>query len=422
MKLLEAKGERGKQRLERLLRSLDGRGTAALARVTPRAERIVRDVRKYGDEALLRYRRKFDAAGAEAPMRVPVEKCHRAWEEISPALRQALKMAAANIRGFAERQMPLEWDLPPAAGVMTGQRVKPLDTVGCYVPGGRHPLPSSLLMTLIPAQVAGVPRIVVVSPSVATETLAAAAMLGVEHFLHIGGAHAVAALAYGTETIERVDKIVGPGNLYVTAAKKLVAFDCGIDMLAGPTEIVVASETGDAEDIALDLIAQAEHDAETLAVLVTTRSTLAKRVLQEVKRGSRRNAVAQEALARHGYVIVTDTMSEASIVVNRLAAEHLTVDSQADLSWVRHAGSVFVGRWSAQPLGDYISGPNHTLPTGGLARMRGGLSVLDFLRVMTVQHYTGEGVRALGPAAAMLAEAEGLMGHAASIRARMEDA
>lgn len=422
MKLLEAKGQQGQQRVERLLRALDGRGAAALDEVMPQVERIVRDVRSQGDRALLRYRQKFDAAGAKAPIRMPVECMQRAWGEISPELRYALKLAAENLRLFAQRQMPLEWDLRPAAGVTTGQRVKPLHAVGCYVPGGRHPLPSSLLMSAIPAQVAGVPRIVVVSPSTAPEMLAAAAMLGIEHFFHVGGAHAVAALAYGTETIERVDKIVGPGNLYVTAAKKLVVFDCSIDMLAGPTEIVVASESGNAVDIALDLIAQAEHDAETLAVLVTTQRTLARQVLKEVERRSRENAVARKALIRNGYVIVTDTIENARAIVNRLAAEHLTVDSEADLSWVRHAGSVFVGRWSAQPLGDYISGPNHTLPTGGVARVRGGLSVFDFVRLTTVQTYTAEGVRTLGPAAATLAEAEGLIGHAASIRARMEHA
>jgi histidinol dehydrogenase len=422
MKLLEMRGARGKQRVERLLQSFDGRGAAAIAGVMPLVERIVWDVRKNGDRALLRYRRKFDSADGHEPMRVPVESLHRAWEEISPTLRHALKVAARNIRGFAERQMPSDWDLQAAGGVTTGQRVKPLDAVGCYVPGGRHPLPSSLLMTVIPAQVAGVRRIVVMSPRLAPEILAAAAMLGVEHFFHVGGAHGIAALAYSTESIERVDKIAGPGNLYVTAAKKLVAFDCGIDMLAGPTEIVVASENGDAGSIALDLIAQAEHDIETLAVLVTTQEKLARQVLQEVKRRSRENTVARQALTRHGYVIVADTIEYARIIVNRIAAEHLTVDSEADLSWVRHAGSVFVGGWSAQALGDYISGPNHTLPTGGLARVRGGLSVLDFVRLTTVQHYTAEGVRALGPAAATLAEAEGLMGHAASVRARIDHA
>ena len=419
MKLLEESGRSGQGRVERLLVSLEGRGAASLDRVMPQVERIVKRVRKGGDEALLGYRAKFDATAANVPLRVPVEHMQQAWQEISPELQAALRVAEKNIRAFAERQMPQQWDMEWSAGVKTGQRVRALDAVGCYVPGGRHPLPSSLLMTVIPAQVAGVQRIVVASPHPARETLAAAALLGVEHFFHMGGAHAIAALAYGTQSIERVDKIVGPGNLYVTAAKKAVAFDCGIDMLAGPTEIVVASESGDAAWIAADLVAQAEHDTETLAVLVTTQKRLAKQVLGEVKRQSSANSVARRALERNGYVIVADTIERVHAITNRLAAEHLTVDSEADLGWVRHAGSVFVGRWSAQPLGDYISGPNHTLPTGGLARVRGGLSVMDCVRLMTVQSYTAEGVRSLGPAAAALAEAEGLSGHAAAIRARL---
>jgi histidinol dehydrogenase len=424
MKLLEESGRSGQRRVERLLVSLEGRGAASLDRVMPQVERIVSRVRKGGDEALLRYRAKFDATDTDVPLRVPVERMQRAWEEISPELQAALRAAEKNIRAFAERQMPQQWDIESEAGewpsgAKTGQRVRALDAVGCYVPGGRHPLPSSLLMTVIPAQVAGVRRIAVASPSPARETLAAAGLLGVEHFFHMGGAHAIAALAYGTQTIGRVDKIVGPGNLYVTAAKKTVAFDCGIDMLAGPTEIVVASETGDPAWIAADLVAQAEHDVETLAVLVTTRKKLAKQVLREVKRQSGGNSVARQALERNGYVIVADTIESMHAIVNRLAAEHLTVDSESDLGWVRHAGSVFLGRWSAQPLGDYISGPNHTLPTGGLARVRGGLSVMDFVRLMTVQSYTDEGVRSLGPAAAALAEAEGLTGHAAAIRTRL---
>jgi histidinol dehydrogenase len=419
MKLLEESGRSGQRRVERLLVSLEGRGAASLDSVMPQVERIVKRVRKGGDEALLRYRAKFDATAVDVPLRVPVERMRRAWQEISPELQIALRAAEKNIRAFAERQMPQHWEMEWAAGVKTGQRVSALDAVGCYVPGGRHPLPSSLLMTVIPAQVAGVRRIAVVSPSLASETLAAAALLGVEHFFHMGGAHAVAALAYGTQTVGRVDKIVGPGNLYVTAAKKTVAFDCGIDMLAGPTEIVVASESGDPAWIAADLVAQAEHDTETLAVLVTTQKRLAKQVLREVKRQSSVNSVARQALERNGYVIVADTIESAHAIVNRIAAEHLTVDGESDLGWVRHAGSVFVGRWSAQPLGDYISGPNHTLPTGGLARVRGGLSVVDFVRLMTVQSYTAEGVRSLGPAAAVLAEAEGLAGHAAAIHARI---
>ncbi|MFP5249257.1 MAG: histidinol dehydrogenase, partial [Acidobacteriota bacterium] len=340
-------------------------------------------------------------------------------QALSPALRGALPTAAEQIRSFARLQMPKSWTASPTAGLTTSQLVRPLDAVGCYVPSGRHPLPSTLLMTAIPAQVAGVPRIVVVSPKPAPETLAAAHLLGITEFYRLGGAHAVAALAYGTASVPRVDKIVGPGNLYVTAAKRLVAFDCAIDMLAGPTEIVVASDRGNACDIAADLVAQAEHDPAALAIFITTRPDLARDVLAEAKTRSRSNPVAKEALRRNGFILVAASSEEAHSLTNRLAPEHLTVDSARDLDWVTNAGSVFVGRWSAQPLGDYISGPNHTLPTGGMARVRGGLSVNDFLKLITVQEYTQPALRSLGPKAALLAEAEGLTGHAESIRARL---
>jgi histidinol dehydrogenase len=298
--------------------------------------------------------------------------------------------------------------------------VRPLASVGCYVPSGRHPLPSTLLMTAIPAQIAGVQRIVVVSPKPALETLASAHLLGITEFYRLGGAHAVAALAYGTASVARVDKIVGPGNLFVTAAKRLVAFDCAIDMLAGPTEIVVTSERGNATDIASDLVAQAEHDPEALAIFITTRVDLAKEVIALAKLRSRNNIVARQALDRNGLVIVSANVEEARKITNRLAPEHLTVDAPGDLEWVQNAGSVFVGRWSAQPMGDYISGPNHTLPTGGMARVRGGLSVNDFVKLITVQQYSAQGLRALGPKAVLLAEAEGLVGHAEAIRVRLQ--
>jgi histidinol dehydrogenase len=290
--------------------------------------------------------------------------------------------------------------------------------VGCYVPSGRYPLPSTLLMTVIPAQVAGVERIVVVSAKPAKETLAAAAMLGVSGFYCIGGAQAVAALAYGTESIRRVDKIVGPGNWYVTAAKKLVAFDCSIDMLAGPTEIVVTSESGDAVGIAADLVAQAEHDPEALAILITTNAPLAREVIREVAQRAKSNPIAKQAIEKNGLVVVAASVDEAREITNRLAPEHLSVDAKKDLDWVRNAGSVFIGRYSPQPMGDYVSGPNHTLPTGGVAQVRGGLSVMDFLKVITVQEYTLAGLQRLGPAAIALANAEGLHGHAEAVRAR----
>jgi histidinol dehydrogenase len=418
LELLTTSGS-GARKVERLLQSLEQRGAVNLDRVERQVRRIVEDVRRGGDRALLATRAHFDGVPRKEPLRIAPGDLHRAWQETSPELHAALKLAARNITEFAKRQLPQEWDTEPVPGVKTGQRVRPLAAVGCYVPSGRHPLPSSLLMTAIPAQVAGVRRIVIVSPRPARETLAAAALLGVDEVYQVGGAQAIAALAYGTPSLPRVDKIVGPGNLYVTAAKRRVAFDCGIDMLAGPTEIVVCSECGHPEAIAADLVAQAEHDTETFSLLVTSQSALAEQVVREVKQQARNNPVAREALRNHGYVIVTDTKEQAWEIANRLAAEHLTVDSEEDLAWVQHAGSVFIGNWSSQPLGDYVSGPNHTLPTGGAARIRGGLSVMDFLRLVTVQSYTADGVRALGPAAVALANAEGLSGHAAAVERRL---
>jgi histidinol dehydrogenase len=388
--------------------------------VLPAVRRIVADVRKQGDRALLRYAEKFDGLTETSSLCVTKEEMAAAWEAINPALRDALSTAAGQIRTFAQQQLPASWNSSPISGLTAGQLVRPLASVGCYVPSGRHPLPSTLLMTAIPALVAGVARIVVVSPKPAPETLAAAHLLGIAEFYRLGGAHAISALAYGTATIRRVDKIVGPGNLYVTAAKRLVAFDCAIDMLAGPTEIVVTSERGNAANIASDLVAQSEHDPEALAIFITTREELAKEVIAEARLRSRKNPVARAALDRNGLAIIAATVDEARQITNRLAPEHLTVDAPSDLDWVQNAGSVFVGRWSAQPMGDYISGPNHTLPTGGMARVRGGLSVNDFVKLITVQEYSAQSLRSLGPKAALLAEAEGLTGHAEAIRTRLQ--
>jgi len=415
MKIIRTKG-RGSNGTAEILAALESRGGNALDSVLPTVKRIVANVRKRGDRALLSYAAQFDGLQNAASARITVEEMAAGWEAITPAMRHALSAAAEQIRGFAQRQLPASWNESATAGLTTGQLVRPLASVGCYVPSGRHPLPSTLLMTTIPAQVAGVQRVVIVSPRPAPETLAAAHLLGITEFYRIGGAHAIASLAYGTAMVPRVDKIVGPGNLYVTAAKRLVAFDSSIDMLAGPTEIVVTSERGNAADIASDLVAQAEHDPEALAILITTRADLAKGVVGEAKERSRDNPVAREALDRNGMAIVASTLDEAHQITNRLAPEHLTVDAASDLDWIQNAGSVFVGRWSAQPMGDYISGPNHTLPTGGMARVRGGLSVNDFVKLITVQQYTSRGVRSLGPPAALLADAEGLHGHAEAIR------
>jgi len=420
MKLIRTTG-RGARQAAELLAALEDRGGAALDAVLPTVKRIVADVRKRGDRALFRYAAKFDGLVDASALCVTPSEMAAAWKAINPAMQEALSTAAVQIRSFAVSQLPASFSDEPIPGLTTGQLVRPLGSVGCYVPSGRHPLPSTLLMTVIPAQVAGVERIVVVSPKSAPETLAAAHLLGITEFYRLGGAHAVAALAYGTATLPRVDKIVGPGNLYVTAAKRLVAFDCAIDMLAGPTEIVVTSENGSAACIASDLVAQAEHDPEALAIFITTSADLAKDVIQKVTARSADNRVARQALDRNGLVIVAANVDEARAITNRLAPEHLTVDAASDLDWVQNAGSVFVGRWSAQPMGDYISGPNHTLPTGGMARVRGGLSVNDFVKLITVQQYSAQAMRALGPPAILLAEAEGLTGHAEAIRTRLQE-
>lgn len=418
MKLLRTKG-RGAAQAAAALAALESRGGTSLAAVEPAVRRIISAVRRQGDRALLRFAAEFDGLAGIDALRVTPEEMSAAWDAIDSKLRDALTTAAAQIREFAVNQLPASWSATPIDGLVTGQLVRALGSVGCYVPSGRHPLPSTLLMTAIPAQVAGVPRIVAVSPRPAPETLAAAHLLGITEFYRVGGAHAIAALAYGTGTIARVDKIAGPGNLYVTAAKRLVAFDCAIDMLAGPTEIVVTSDNGRAENIADDLIAQAEHDPEALPIFITTSDELARAVLAETRQRAKNNVVARQAIERNGIIFVAASADEAHALTNRIAPEHLTIDSARDMEWVQNAGSVFIGRWSPQPMGDYISGPNHTLPTGALARVRGGLSVNDFVKLITVQQYSQQALRTLGPEAALLADAEGLIGHAAAIRNRL---
>ena len=419
MKLVKTFG-RGKAAAQALMEALERRGSVNAAKVEKTVAAMVTNVRSRGDAALRRYAAKLDGLAKGADLLVSREEMKAAWEATAPELRAAMRAAQANIRAFAEAQKPKEWSITPAAGVTTGQMVRPLESVGCYLPGGRYPLPSTLLMTVTPAQAAGVERIAVCSPKPARATLAAAWLAGVTELYRVGGAQAIAAMAYGTETIARVNKIVGPGNLFVTAAKMLVAQECGIDMPAGPTEIVVTSERGDAAGIAADLVAQAEHDPETLAVMITSNAALAEAVKAEVGAQAKGNAIARKSIATRGYIFVTESVAEARELTNRLAPEHLTVDSAADLKWVKNAGSVFVGNYSPQSMGDYISGPNHVLPTGRVGRVRGGLSVMDFVKVITVQEYTRKGLRALGPHAIALAEAEGLKGHAESVRVRME--
>jgi histidinol dehydrogenase len=388
--------------------------------IEPAVRRIVTYVRRKGDVALRKYAERWDGLRPQEFLQVAEAEIRAAWKSADPALKASLRTAAANIRRFCDWQKPREW-LRTRKGITLGQIVRPLDSVGCYVPGGRYPLVSTLLMTVIPAQVAGVETIRVVSPQPRKEVLAAAGMLGVREFYRVGGAQAIAALAYGTHSIPRVDKIVGPGNLYVTAAKKLVAFDCAIDFLAGPTEVVIVSDTGRAEFIAADLVAQAEHDPEALAVFISTREDLARDVASAVEKLSKRNKVAQQSLHRHGAILISSSRQESFVWANELAAEHLTVDA-GDVALVRNAGSLFVGEYSPQAAGDYASGPNHVLPTGGAARFRGGLSVLDFVKTISVQQLSRTGLRTIAPVIESLAEAEGLHAHAESIRTRFAHA
>ena len=419
MKVVRTFG-RGAKAAEALVTSLEQRGALNMERVEPVVREILAEVRQRGDAALREYATRFDSLGPAEPLLVSRDEMKAAWDATTPKLQDAMRVAQTNIRAFAEAQKPKEWMISPTDGVKTGQVVRPLSSVGCYVPGGRYPLPSTLLMTATPAQVAGVQRIVVCSPKPARETMAAAWLAGVTEFYRVGGAQAIAALALGTAIISRVDKIVGPGNLFVTAAKTMVSNECGIDMPAGPTEIGVISETGNPVGIAADLVAQAEHDPEALAVLITSNAALATAVEAEVKIQAKNNSLARQSLAKQGCIFITETVAEARTLTNRLAFEHLTIDSAADLKWVTNAGSIFVGAYAPQSMGDYVSGPNHVLPTGRNGRIRGGLSVMDFVKIITVQLYTKKGLRQLGPHAVALAEAEGLTGHAESVRQRMK--
>jgi histidinol dehydrogenase len=408
-----------------IIRATDEAGVARLldrrparnARIERTVSAIVSDVRRRGDTALVEYASRFDAL--DGPMEVTRDELAAAARRVPSPVRRAIRTAASNIRTVASRQVPRSWTVTPAPGVRITQRVRPLDRVGCYVPGGRYPLPSSLLMTAIPAVVAGVPEVIAVCPRPDATVLAAAREAGVRRLFRVGGAHAVAALAYGTGLIPRVDKIVGPGNAYVAAAKAHVAADCAIDFFAGPSEIAIVSTTGVPEWIAADLIAQAEHDPDARAVLFTPSMALALAVAAAVERRLPPTGPAAEALRGNGGVVVASTEDEAIALSERMAPEHVVCDSGGVAAKLTRAGTVFVGRYSAQASGDYVTGSNHVLPTAGAAAARGGLSAADFVRVATVQRISAAGLRRIGPAAVALAEAEGLTAHAESVRIRL---
>jgi histidinol dehydrogenase len=383
-----------------------------------RVARIVEDVRLGGDAAVRTYAERLD--GLSGPFEVSREAIARGVRETPPRERAAIRAASRHIARVARAQVPREFRIRVAPGVTVRQRVRPLDRVGCYVPGGRYPLPSSLLMTAVPARIAGVKEIVAVCPRPDRAVLCAAHVAGVSRLFTLGGAHAVAALAFGTASVPRVDKIVGPGNKWVAAAKNRVAASaaCAIDFQAGPSEILIVSERGDPEWIAADLIAQAEHDPDARALLVTSKARLARRVAAEIARQMPADGPAPVSIAANGGIIVTRTPREALALANRMAPEHLVVDDEGQAEAVGSAGAIFVGPWTAQVAGDYAIGSNHVLPTGAAARFRGGLSAADYVRVVSVQHLTRAGLHRVGQTVTTLARAEGLVGHAASIEVR----
>ena len=410
------------------LRVLDASDTRAIDRLLApagrddraferRVQRIVDAVRTDGDRALARFARRFDHVSG--PIEVTVAEMRDGAARVDPAVRRAIERAAANIAAVAFRQIPKHFDFAVVPGVSIEQRIEPLERVGCYVPGGRFPLPSSLLMTAVPARVAGVREVIVVCPRPEPAVMAAALEAGVTRLFRVGGAHAVAALAFGTTTVPRVDKIVGPGNRYVAAAKAAVARRCAIDFYAGPSEIVVVAGAGQPAWIAADLIAQAEHDPDARAIFITWSRRLAGRVVNAVALRSAGRAIVGQSLGTNGAVIVTRNANEAMALANRFAPEHLVVDRETLARRPLTAGAVFIGPYTAQAAGDYATGSNHVLPTAGAARFRGGLSAADFVRVMSVQRVTREGLARLAPTILPLARAEGLEAHAESIEVRL---
>jgi histidinol dehydrogenase len=403
-----------------------GRLLARKAARLGEAEAVVRPileaVRKRGDRALIEYARRFDSLEGKT-VRVPEKELLRSAKQLTPEFRSAVKTASENIRAYALRQMPKAWLEEVAPGMCLGQIVRPLDTVAAYIPGGRYPLPSTLMMTAAPAQVAGVSNICIACPKPVPEVFGTAGMLGLRQVFQMGGAQAIAAFAFGTRTVPRADRIVGPGNIYVAAAKKLLAGEVGIDFIAGPTEILIVAGDGDPAHLAADMLAQAEHDADASAVLLTTSKRLAAAVAKAVasQLATLPTAkVASKSIARNSSIILVRSLTEAIEIANRFAPEHLSIPDEKLLARVRHAGSVFIGPFSPEAAGDYASGPNHVLPTSGAARLRGGLSVTDYLKVISVQQLSEQALGRLAPAITTLARAEGLEAHARSVEVRLQ--
>jgi histidinol dehydrogenase len=421
----------GSARARARLRRLERRGELAGARVEALVRGIIAAVERGGDRALLALTRRFDGVRLRPEeLRVPPAALAAAYAGLSPAARRDLRLAARRIRAFHERQRERSWAYRDASGARLGLRVSPLDRVGVYVPGGRAAYPSTVLMTVVPARVAGVREVIGVTPPAAGGenpiVLAACHVAGVDALCRVGGAQAVAALACGTETIPRVDKIVGPGNIYVATAKRLCYGRVAIDSIAGPSEVLIlADATADAELVAADMLAQAEHDPGAAAVCVTTDARLAARVAVALDRQLAtlpRRAVAAAALTAFGAIVIARSRAEAVAIANRVAPEHLELLVRDPRAWVpdvRSAGAIFVGPHSPEAFGDYLAGPNHVLPTGGTARFASPLGVYDFVKRTSLIEAGPRTLRRLGPAVARLARLEGLTAHGAAVERRL---
>ena len=419
-------------RILRLTNAVEKRLLAARERRDVQAEtvaaKIIADVRRRGDAGLSSWTQKLDGMDlARNGMWVPQREIEEALRSVGADFVRAVKHAITNVRKVAEKQLPRNWSMEVESGVSIGQIVRPIESIGCYIPGGTSTLLSTLVMTAVPAQVAGVKRIVAVCSRPNRELLAAAGLIGLRQVARIGGAQAIAALAYGTKTMPRVDKIVGPGNRFVTAAKQLVSRDCAIDLPAGPTEAVVIASQGNASWIAADLLAQAEHAPDATSILVTTSPRLAREVQRRVAEQLTKlpeDNQAKISLKTTGAILLVASPEAAFRFVNRFAPEHLSLPQYKTaravmLERVSAAGTVFIGPWAAQPFGDYATGSNHVLPTAGWARSRAGLSAADFVKCISVQTISRKGFRSLAADVRILAQAENLLAHDHAVAVRL---
>lgn len=430
MRILKLTKETQNNILENLLK----RSPNSYGEFESRVNDIIQNVREKRDEAIFEYTLKFDGATIDQDnIRVTEEEIKEAYEQIDPKLLDVIRKALVNIRDYHAKQKQYSWFDSDESGIILGQKVTPLKTVGVYVPGGKAVYPSSVLMNVIPAKVAGVSNIIMTTPcgkdgKVYPSTLVAAKEAGVDAIYKVGGAQAIAALAFGTESIPKVDKIVGPGNIYVALAKKAVFGYVSIDSIAGPSEIMVlADETANPRFVAADLLSQAEHDEMASAILVTTSETLAEQVSMEVDKfvaTLSRKEIIQKSLDNYGYILVADTMQDAIDTVNEIASEHLelvTKNPFETMTKIRNAGAIFIGEYSSEPLGDYFAGPNHVLPTNGTAKFFSPLSVDDFIKKSSIISYSREALEPVYKDIVQFAECEKLTAHANSIRVRFED-